>query len=141
MPKMDKAKMKAAPNGQLVTPKMYERLMAFKPVIEQANAERISRSDLAGRLIWRGVAMSEVTAYDYVKLLGIDWHHKQPYRARVCRKKLMKIVPAMFKKGAAIHQIAAKAGCSVCTVNRFIREAHLVADGQRICLKNYLPKD
>lgn len=133
--------MKATPNGQLVTPKMYERLMAFKPVIEQANAERISRSDLAGRLIWRGVAMTEVTAYNYVELLGIDWHHKQAYRPTVCRKKLMKIVPGMFKKGAPIHQIAAKLGCSVSTVNRFIREAHLVDDDKRISPKNYLPRD
>ena len=129
----------AAPNGQLVTPKMYERLMAFKPIIEQANTERVSRPDLAARLILNGIPMSELTAYTYVELLGINWHHKQAYRAKVSRDKLKKIVPGMLQKGQPIHKIAAKIGCSVSTVNRFVREAQLVADDKRICPKNYLP--
>jgi hypothetical protein len=138
MPKLNTDKLKTAPNGQLISPKMYERLMAFKPVIEKANEDRISRSDLASRLILDGFPMSELTAYTYVNLLGIDWHHKQPYRRRVCRKKLSKTVPNMLKKGLKSYEIAAKVGCSVCTINRFIREAELVADGVKICPKNYL---
>lgn len=140
MPKMNKDKLKTAPNGQQISPKMYERLMAFKPIIEKANEERITRPDLASRLVLGGVPMSELTAYTYVQLLGIDWHHKQPYRAKVSRDKLRKIVPALLKKGLCIHHIAPKVGCSISTVNRFIREEMLVADDKKICPKNYLSR-
>ena len=139
MPKMKKENLVAAPNGQLISPKMHKRLMAFKPIIEKANAERITRPDLAARLIWNGLPMSELTAYTYVDLLGIDWHHKQAYRAKVSRDKMQKIVPGMLQKGQPIHKIAAKLGCSVSTVNRYVREAQLVDDDKRICPKNYLP--
>ena len=138
MPKMNKDKLKTAPNGELVSPKLYARLMAFKPVIEQANDERLTRPDLASRLILEGFPMSELTAYNYVRMLGIEWHHKQPYRHKVCRDKLKKTVPGLLKKGLPIHLIAPKVGCSVSTVNRFIREFELVADDKKICPKNYL---
>ena len=140
MPKMKKEKMKTAPNGELVSPKLYARLMSFKPIIEKANEDRISRPDLASRLILEGFPMSELTAYNYVKLLGISWNHQQPYRQTVSREKLSKLVPGLLKKGLSVKQIAPKAGCSVSTINRFIREAELVADGARISPKNYLHK-
>ncbi len=135
MPKMKKENLVAAPNGQLISFKTHQRLMAFKPIIEKANAERITRPDLAGRLIWRGQAMTECTAYRYVQLLGIHWHHKQPYRKDVCRKKLERIVPSLVKKGWPIYKIAPLAGCSKDTVGRYMREAHLIPDGKR-----YSPK-
>jgi hypothetical protein len=140
MPKMNKDKLKTTPNGELVSPKLHARLMAFKPVIEQANSERLTRSDLASRLILQGFAMSEVTAYNYVRMLGIAWHHQQPYRQRVSRDKLKKIVPGLLQKGLPIHKIAPKVGCSISTVNRFIREHQLVDDDKKICPKNYLPR-
>ena len=128
-----------APNGQLVSPKLFERLMAFKPIIEQANTERISRSDLAGRLVWQGQALTECSAYKYVELLGIPWHHQQPFREDVCREKLMKIVPPLVKKGWPIKHIAPLAGCSKDTVGRFIKEAQLIPDGTRYSPKRFTP--
>jgi hypothetical protein len=133
-----------APNGQLVSPCLHQRLMAFKPIIEQANAERITRSDLAGRLVWKGHALTECSAYKYVELLAIAWHHQQPYRKDVCREKLMQIVPPLIKKGWPIYKIAPLAGCSKDTVGRFCKEAQLVADGKRytpkLRAKSRLPK-
>jgi hypothetical protein len=52
-----------APNGELISPCLNQRLMAFKPIIEQANAERITRPDLAARLVWQGQAVTECSAY------------------------------------------------------------------------------
>jgi hypothetical protein len=49
-------------------------------------------------------------------------------------------VPGLLQKGLPIHKIAPKVGCSISTVNRFIREQQLVDDDKKICPKNYLPR-
>jgi hypothetical protein len=119
------------PSGRLVRLGVYNRLLAFKPILEQANKERLTRGDAASRLIYGGVPVSEATAYKYVQLLGIKWHHRQDYRAKVDREKLRQLVPPLFKQGLTFYQIAVKVGCSNCTVARFIREEGLVEDGKR----------
>lgn len=121
----------AAPNGTLIQRSLHERLMQFKPVIEQANAERITRSDLAARIVIDGVPVSEVTAYNYVKLLGIEWNHRQDYRPPVNRKRLRRLVPPLLAQGLTFYAIAKKVGTSICTVARFVREEGLVEDGKR----------
>lgn len=131
MPRLNKLTPCYAPNGEQITPKLYARVMAAKPVLEQANAERLTRSEAAARIIYGGIPVTEVTAYKYVRLLCLSWHHKQPYRARVDRAKLVREVPKLLKKGLEICQIAKLVGCSKDTVGRFMREARLVPDGQR----------
>lgn len=131
MPRLSKNTYCQAPNGELISPSLYARIMAAKPILEQANAERITRSDAASRILIGGIPVTEVTAYNYVRLLNLSWHHQQPYRARVDRAKLVKLVPKLLKKGLEINQIAEQVGCSKDTVGRFIREAQLVPDGQR----------
>lgn len=124
-----------APDGTPVRPALHKRLMAVKAVIEKANNQRISRADLASRLVFDDVPVCEFTAYKYVKLLGIKWHHAQPYRPKVDREKLRQVVPAMLKQGMTFYQIAAQLGCSNHTIGRFAREEALVEDGKRYTAK------
>lgn len=120
-----------APNGQRIQRSLHERLLAVKPILEQANAERITRSDAASRIVIDGVAVSEATAYTYVRLLGIEWNHRQDYRPRVDRKRLRRLVPSLVAKGLTFYAIAEQVGCSISTVARFVREAGLIEDGRR----------
>ena len=120
-----------APNGTPVQRSLYNRLCEFKPVIEQANAERITRSELAARLLIDGIPVSEATAYAYVRLLGIEWNHRQDYRPPVNRKRLRRLVPPLLAQGLTFYAIAKKVGTSICTVARFCREEGLVEDGKR----------
>lgn len=120
-----------APNGTHIQRSLHERLLAFKPVIEQANAERITRSDLASRLLIDGIPVSEATAYAYVRLLGIEWNHRQDYRKPVNRKRLRRLVPQLIAQGLTFYAIAKKVGTSICTIGRFVREEGIVEDGKR----------
>jgi uncharacterized protein YerC len=120
-----------APNGERIQRSLHERLLVVKPILEQANEERITRSDAASRIVIQGVAVSEATAYTYVRLLGIQWHHRQDYRPRHDRKKLRRLVTPLLAKGLTFYAIAAQVGCSISTVARFVREAGLIEDGRR----------
>lgn len=120
-----------APNGTPIRRSLFNRLLQFKPVIEQANAERITRCDLASRLVIDGVPVSEATAYHYVKLLGIKWNHRQDYRKPVDRERLRRLVPPLLAQGLTFYAIAKKVRTSICTVARFCREEGLVEDGKR----------
>lgn len=128
---IDKQQRFKAPNGRVVIRSVYNRLLAYKPILEQANKERLTRAEAASRLLYDGVPVSEVTAYKYVEMLGIKWHHAQPYRAKVDRARLRQLVPPLLKQGLTFFQIAEKVGCSNCTVARFAREEGLVEDGRR----------
>jgi hypothetical protein len=126
-----KRKRFTAPNGERIQRSLHERLIAAKPVLEQANNERLTRSDAASRIIIDGIPVSEVTAYNYVRLLGIEWNHRQAYRPRLDREKLRRVVTPLFAKGLPLYRIAEKVGCSTSSVVRFVREEGMVDDDRR----------
>lgn len=123
----------AAPNGEFITPTNLARIMAFKTIIEKANEERLQRSEVASRLILGGTQVSELTAYRYIRLLGIKWHHARDYRKPIPRLALDRKVPPLLAQGHTMRTIAKRVGCSPATISRYCREAALVGDEERYC--------